>query len=1000
MAVFSIGLVLFMALTGQLKRFFLEDDPFPQQETSLPEGSKNKFTLNWDDPKHQRSRLGVRGILSDNQSLKIEDSINPVPIELKDAVITIPLYDDTTSKTATRRFDIQAKRMRGDPETSEIKLWDGIVATGSDRSRIETDSVTINYLEEDNLVRVVSEKPFRSSIAGSAEMVGESGFEGEIVDDQGLRVLRLKPPVVVAIDRERGREFLGMTTDTSDEVTESERIILIGTGDTQLIRGVPSESTQLDVVKFTGGVSVFVAPSSTPIHPRPDVPPEHFWCEDLDLVVDAASYQVEEMKARGPNKPVQFAFLVEPQKTGRPQIFRAEGSELYWNKNNALAHWGSGGAVISGPPCRIRANEAVFNTEDRVCEFGGGITGVIDLSKLAIKTHDDPTLWKRSLSIQADRGSLTLDPAEDDSYLILESEPGQNLSISDISGAGITVEGRRLAMSHDQTRLSLSGQPAQLFDSNNRIESKTIDYLTLTGEFLFAGGVNANIADYSPYVRKDGKDESNEPEIAQITLKAAQATLEWNSEAEAFERVEADGLGKVLDFNYELPNLQVTGRGHHLTWLLSEERLIFRGPHLQEVVVAGDQPTPLSFSAHEIAMNLGEWISELSGSARILFNADLSGDGLLEPCEFTADELQAKFRRVPEDPDDSPKSGPSSVRNTPFELVHAHASANEVNPLRFRSTTFEVGGTDLEVNQIDRSLVLQGQGRQWLYYELSGNQYQATAERITVRGEPPNYTAKLSGNAEILLEISRAPSKQSISGPWTFKTDEVVATFSQSSSGALLKSVSIARSFSGENRDQTVTLAGHGMRWTADQRRLVMGGGDQLQTLTRIHRERRDEIVCRSIDLVESPNFGLVSYCRDVLRATFHHFEEGTSSRFRVRSDHLLLTAKRVEDQFDLNEVSFWDRVSFDGDDLQVLADRALYEHQKSQITFAGDPQNPPQILKGAAPEKVGNPIRILRRGGRYEIELPRGFYGMERERLESLLELFKEDSRGKKSDR
>ncbi|MEM7260718.1 MAG: hypothetical protein AAF488_01920 [Planctomycetota bacterium] len=1045
--VFSVGLVLFMALTGQLSRFIQEDrDPFASDDWADDSTRHNQVVIYDPDVKNGRPRFSLRGVIDSSEPLKINDTQMGKRATVRDAVLEMPLYPKNPTESTPRKFTLTASRVDYQPDTGEIELSAGIVGFSDHGARFETEGLAVSWSENPDgsrRIELEGNKPVRL-VYPAIELFGESGFEGTVDDEIGIGSLSIKPPVVVALRREESSGFLGL--DSSEPGAEAgERIFVISEGPLTIERDAV---TRTATARFTGRVSMFNAPTSTSLHPRPDVPKEHFSCQRLTLDLDS-TMALGRASAEGLDQPVRAVFLVNNEP------YALEGDTLEWVKDREAVLTGENGVSVQGPIGDLLAQRARLRPTDRRCFLDGGIEAVIHAAKLPGAEEASDPRAQNSWVLTADeavvefagaRGSGT----EGSGFHLIRArslEPGQ-LKVAENATPGATLRGTELEYSAVTQTLEVRGGDGQrpTFVERESNVAATVIRLQVEEQVLaFDGNVIGSLHEIPVEPERLPKAMRGKEPPERFDVKCERLALEWKpidgeeSARRRLHRIRSESGPEPLQFDVFGPQ-HLTLRGHTLEWKAETGRLEVGGEGRQQLVIT-EGTVAFELAAATLSFEAGSSIARASGDVDVKALRSFLVQRPLDADEdrwahLECDEVQVELRPLDSNEDQAETKDESII-------VSVVASAAENGWVTIHDGMVSARGRALAWTPQDGGLTVDGDGLQRFEYTDADGDHALEARSIRAERVGDSKSVKLILDGAVTAELQqRFPAKpgQRQSKPpieWEVRTDHLEAILvviepePKASSDrddekaqprveldTLLAEGEVeVRSSSlgsaGENDDPRldgpVVFNGKTCEWdrTSQRLRVHSGGGEALQSVRLGEEGRRDEIVAREI-VVGRRGDSVWIFFQDVLRATFH-VDEATRKEndkvpdsFRMLCDNLLINLVRNdrdaapdENALTLREAIAWKSVSFKGGTTQIVAERAVFRAATQSVTFHGLPGQPPRVIDsaGSTPD-LGDPIVVHKRRNGFAVDIKGRGTPIDLSQIRAVLKLLEKNDR------
>ncbi len=1056
LGVFSVGLVLFMALTGQLNRFIQDErDPFSSTAWDSGDPRKNDVEIHVPDMKNGRDRFTIRGVIDSNEPLQINDTQIRKRAMLRDTVLEMPLYDiaGKPGDSAPSMFKLEAAKVVYEPEASKVMMDSGIVGTSDNGARFETESVEVSWDDNptDSRFTLVGSDPIRL-LYPAIEMYGETGFTGSIDHAIGLGSVTIKAPVVVALRRDAGSGFLGLestpapnTSKTDPGGTTAERIFVISDGPLVITRDPKSRSA---TATFTGGVSVFNAPHSTALHPRPAIPAEHFRCEDLVLNL-GSDMGLASATATGVKEAVTATFLVGQTN----ETYTLRGQTLTWVSRGDAMLTGPEGVSVEGPIGRLSARSARINPAERRCYLETSIEALIHAARLPGASPDADRRSRSWWKLSADRAVVEFasktkgdEPNPQGNFKLIRatSTEAGGVAVVEQAKGGSRLTGTTLEYSSANQTLEIRGDTQRpTFNEGESSLASNIMRLKVADESLeFIGEVSGRLYGLdSPQLQtalpKAQANDYAEVDCDELEMtwrsveRDARTTLEDqpSGQRRRLDRVVAKSGSSPLSFDLYADQQQLTLRGDDLVWTADSSTIRVDGKGRQVLLVRDvDGALGLQMDAKELEFNIATSVAKatglVEGRTRRSFVVGKSGGAEDRWVSWKCHEVEAEVSR-PEDSDSEKAADPKGKRAT-IKLARASALPDEF--VEIDDGIISARGQSLTWNPVEGTLEVEGKGRQSLSYgeELRTHTLTATKIRLEQVGDDSSAVrAILDGEVfgqleqRYAIDPNSGEARQSLI--WDIKTEHldalltVVETTSTEDStksqrqlelDTLVAAGGVQISSATLNDQGPLSFSGSRCTWDRRTQRLrVHSEEESLQSLRLGPPDRRDEIVAREIVIGRQGDEVWVFF-QDVLRATFFVDEKTRAGRddvpesFRMLCDNLLvnlvgLGAKVDNPDVTIREAISWGGVNFTGGDHQVVAERAVFKAANQSVTFHGRPGKPPSILNsGAGSQDLGDPIVVRKRRNGFQIDIQGSGSALDLDEIQGVLRLLDKKER------
>lgn len=922
LAVFSVGLVLFLVVTGQFGRLFRGTDssePVPSwvRESQLASEGNKVVYLKKDWGKRVVFRL--EGYLDEVTGLGVQfgEQVS-APTTLTRARIVIPMEESVAGSasalTTLTELTLEAGKVVYDnnpDRAAALVLSEGLVCTADDGSRFETRSISIEYdknLEEANLH---GEDPVEVRFP-AITIYGRRGLEGVVDSTNGLRELSIRPPLVVVLDQARGGTLLGLEGDLPESAASGPaaptQIYLLSDGPLVIDR------TQHRAT-FTQHVTVFRAPPQVASDPPAPREPR-FDCTELELRFDPTTLRFVGAQARRGTEPVRVTL---------EDGSRLHGDRLDWLEGQREAVL-DGNVHYASRLGEFEARQARYTPALRQCRLEAVHAQLRGRELSSSNSSGAPAATERMLgdwSMAADeaefvvgerRGSGTEGRTRLRNFQARSRSPG-TLIIREVREPGARLTGETLTYDGATDRLVLtgSGDRRPLFvDGGNRTAADTVELRLAERELIFEGTVDCHLQDVPvedasalpAWLSERGPDDH-------ARVQAARLRLAWN-ELQQFSLVEALAHGRTDAPERSPPTwvrLDWIGRdpftleGERATWTALDSRILLTG-----------KPARVRYRGDLVELN-GELVRFELG-ARSLYAEDSSHVTLLvRDLELLRHHLEG---------------APSSPRARAHEMAApVPAAASELGELR---SVVKVVGPKVQVD---------------LPLPISAANGNAPGETVGTNG----------GRGPPALPL------QAVRG-WNDRGGEIV-----------LQQHRIDRT-TGQQRE-TLAVAGQDLSWDATSQRLVLQG-EGRQRLERFGILGRDTLSARKVTLHTDTQRALLD---GEVAARFHQRPPGSRGAgpnqpstlpWDVKAGHVVLDFRRVEEagetRFEVDTLAARGRISVTSTENGVAFDGAACdwsaELQMLRV-FDPDDRTSVQTFRHAAGDRASDvrarEIRVTR---------------------------------------
>jgi len=1043
LAVFSVGLVLFLLLTGQFGRLSRDGGSSREEAATpietLPGGpTRGEKRITYQEYDYDRGRLvfTLRGAIEGSSEMRITS--NPEELgqarALRDAEVEVPLYPAGDAAAAPEDvFLLRAARVEYVPKADVgpelVRLEGAIHGEGRQGTpSFDTEDVLL-ALRPDEPARITGEKRVEI-VYPAVTLRGQKGFRAAVAGSQGIGDLVVHGPLVVALSPDEEGSILGFRGDAvfvdGAGAREPTRVHLYS-------RGPMHIDTAGDAAVFDGPVVIYQVPATTSLDPPAEasLPESRFHCEKLRLELDPASRRITRLVASRVTKPVEVHLA---------DGYRVEGNELVWSDGEQEALL-DGDVRIIGDLGEFRAGRARIHPDRGICWLVGGIEARVRGDALAVKGEGDGE-WRRRLGgewiLAGDRAELHYSRTPQGQRLDLFralAAPGERVTIREDRSGGALLLGAEMV--YDPTtgaiRILPGSEPGALRpefrEGRSEGSADRIDLALVRPELTFDGGVDLLLVDPPVDASGDLPKWLAPGRDASTRVTAERVRLHWD-EMNRLQGIEAwrGAAPLVLDHRSEEP-FRLTGDS--VAWNGPEGTIRASGEERQHLVFA-DRAEIL---ARELAFSLITWIARGDGEVHCVATlpAPSSGDGAAPaPVTIDGDHIEISLRPPAED---------SAAGGTPAP-AGAPAAPEAVDPLRSRDVlgargwsdapgtlaieqgAFRAFGDALDWDAVAGVIRLHGDGRQRVLHHGPEGPDELTAESIIYRSEERRLV--LEGDTHARIHQGSLPAKESVENGslvWDVTAGSLEAHF-RPVPGGEEGAVALARIVAGggvvlTQDESEIEFRGDAAEWdiASERLRVFSENAQGLQTLYR-GRERRDEIVSREILLVRpAARSGKTSerievLFIDVLSATIHLEESAANDTdrpdtFSLRADNLLLglsgTKERISEKVSpipIDEARAWGNVDFRGGDYRIYSHRAMFRRAARTLAFYGhERQKVTILLQGQATIPPSNEMELeYRPGAGYRLnDRPAGGQWSVRN-IEEALEAFDRKDRGEKA--
>ncbi|MCI0652051.1 MAG: hypothetical protein L0Z55_09220 [Planctomycetes bacterium] len=1034
LAVFSVGLMIFLVATGQLGRLFqagsaaraptIAEDPFERE----PE--RNALSFNSMDHDLGRLRFELHGYLPEVATLNPKDF--SADRTFSDVSIRIPLYDDEPGQPPavepTSHFSLQAKEATLDSDQNRLSMTERITCEGADGMRVETTSLVLRWDQDRTNVTIEGDHPVMLEHP-QIRLHAEGGIESRLATKTGLGVTMLKPPVVVAVDR-RG-SFLTLGADQA-EVEEGEHLIFVSRKDPLVIDNATKTAN------FPGHVSMYTAvlADSRGLHPPPPPPATSVDWPGLQLQFDKDMNLRSAQSAAGSAGSAVRVLLSD--------VNVLEGARWEWTREGTeeWIHFADG-VRLTGPHGEFTAREAwVYPVQNRCVlseEIHARLAGDPERKGSGVR---QAVAWMLS----ADWAELFYDAArksrgaDEQSGLPRElrqvtrfratSKKVRGVTIVEDFPAGARLSGSAIEFDGDRGILRLTGVPddrdaAPLFEEGkNRMIAGAMELGLGARRVDFQDGVDGYLHSLPEGVGIEQKEVAARlKDGGSSELHSDRASMTWG-EDRRLDAVLAErgSAGTPATFRFTGDGAAVDLAGDKVEWTRAVGAIVASGESGKQALSTETANMFAGVIRYRPAENVAEAEEKVHIRADGISLLPRAKDGAAaqgradgaaqEFVDVFCERLVAQLRTSAE------REALKKERGRSAPLVKsAQAWGNATEGVQITDGAVVAEGERLSFDDDSGLLVLDGKGRQRVFHVADAGRDEMSAQRITILRD--ERAVELDGDVYCALHQRNHPEwredEDAPQVPWRIHAGAMKAVFpaealaarsgdsrAKNKQAALNSAPThfLARDHvTIDNTELGVHVEGSACEWTgADQRlRVFSESGTGVQTCY-YGVAPRDEIVAREISIVyvSGGPRRLNIFFEDVVNATVHSRQEKERNaeiplEFRMSAKNVLATVEQPEGaaaEGMLREVLAWEDVNFQGGNYRVLAHRCAYEAQASNVTFFGDPPSDPvyAIVDGSR-SLQGDPfiIRITETG--YEIST-KGRYPWDVAGLEEMLEL------------
>ncbi|HIA27350.1 MAG TPA: hypothetical protein EYN79_04400, partial [Planctomycetes bacterium] len=384
LGVFSVGLVVFLFLTGQ---FSISDEnpdgvsPIEPIETT----DLNRVTHHSYDYALGRLRFTLRGEVDLTSGLVLSPENLVSQRDLISASIEMPVYAEGRTDPVDQIL-IRADRIITDPGGQQAEVVGQLHAIGAGGSpQLTTRDMRFRWADGED-IRIQGSSAVQ--VAWPAlELRGANGLDGSIGSGTGLNSLRFSPPLIIAV---KGN---GSEGETGLEGHPGRQIRILCNGPMTL------EGAQ-KIAHFEGGVQIFESDPDAPLDPTLAAPQRHIYADFLDLHLEPTTRRLVKIEARRRDHPVTIHL---------GGGIRVEGERLDWSEGESQIRL-SEGIVIHSEVGTFHAMEATVLTGESRCIVSGGVTG--SLRSMAISSGTPDPEAESNWSVEAESAEFHFDEGQ------------------------------------------------------------------------------------------------------------------------------------------------------------------------------------------------------------------------------------------------------------------------------------------------------------------------------------------------------------------------------------------------------------------------------------------------------------------------------------------------------------------------------------------------------------------------------------------------------------
>ena len=950
LGVFSVGLVVFLLLTGQFQG---TEETFENIETEPPLETieQNHVTLPFYDYSLGRLRFTLRGLIDLSSGLVLSPDNLVNQSDLLDASIEMPVYAVGRTEPIDKII-FEAQRVVTDPGGEEAQVVGDLRVIGAGGSpEMRTRDMVIRWADGED-IRIEGHSPVKV-VWPELELFGSSGMHGSIGSGSGLNSLSFAPPLIIAMKGMVNED--GVVTEQGLDGAPGRQIRVLCNGPMTL------KGTE-NWVRFDGGVQVFEAQPDDPIVPQQAAPPRHIFADYLDLHLEPITRRLVRIQGSRRENPITIHL---------GGGVRVEGNQLHWQNGEARVRL-SQGVLIHSDLGTFEAQEATVLTQDGRCIISGGVTGKLVGQAITMGSGESQNegLWHviaEDAEFQFQDGELLT--------LTARAAQGQMVVIEEQHPEGARIEGEELRWLANEQQIevfSAADQRAVFSAGNNRIEAKSAALSIGKPRLVFAGGVQAQLGELptgptSTVPKWLGENPSS-------LVEADQLTLQWDAQ-QRLKQLDAVAGEEPLSLQIQgLESLRL--QGSQLQWRGIDGVVRIEGAGRQQIRL-GDRA---ELTADRLRLSLAE--SQASGEGMVEARI---GPSAASQVVIGCDEVVVSL--ATDAMPDTSAEGATEI--PPGSVIAVRALGHDGRKVEIDDGTILARCEELLWDAVKQRYRFQGKGLQQV--EVAGEEQDPDiieAQMITL--DPVAATALLQGQAAARVYLGNASAGEAVETDrklaWNLSAERIDAKLDLSGEQIRLVDVQASNSVQLQQPQGSIEFRGQHCHWDQLHQRLVLSSqdGQGLQTFVR-GTDPQDEVVAREVVMVRSTVPGkdtperLEVLLSSVLSATFQ-LDPGAEEdvgQFQLRADELLLILREPLEGGSIrpHEVLAWGSTDLRGGPYRILAERARVLLRNRSVELEGGERQPVQVLRDGTSDLPPSRSVKLTWGSRgYRVEsMPRG---------------------------
>ncbi|MGE4619600.1 MAG: hypothetical protein AAEJ04_07310, partial [Planctomycetota bacterium] len=824
LGVFSVGLVVFLLLTGQFGGLESASNVDPAAET-FPEVEQNRVTHHSYDYSLGRLRFTLRGEMDLSSGLVLSADNLVSQRALLDATIELPVYAEGRTEPVDQIL-FEAEKIITDPGGEEARVIGELRGRGAGGApEMETRDLRIRWADGEDIL-IDGKSPVQ---VAWPEMLLRSahGLVGSIGSSSGLQELSFSPPVIVA-----------MNSLTWSQDRQSEQQLRIVCDGPITLAGAEQGA------RFDGGVRIFEAPISAPMNPRSPPPLRHIAADFLDLQLEPKSRRLLRIHSERRESPIVI------QLGGG---IRVEGEKLDWKDGDAEVALTDGVSIFSKLGV-FQAQKARVQIGSSRCIVEGGVTGILKSpasgsSDATSVVEGDWTVAANSAQFEFADGKLTT--------LSAHGRNGESVSIQEFGDQGATIVGDELrwrALERELEVLSGGENRALFTDGRNRIESRSAALSLDTTRLVFRDQVAASLAELPRGPEASAPQWLGDEAMA--ILQTDILTMNWDGK-KRLKQLEATAVEMPLQLRVEgRESLQLSGS--HLIWRGADALIRIDGSGRQTLSIG----TRADLKADRLSLSMIEGKATGEGSVEgTLQRPRAAADE--PPVEIHCRSLVVSLGRSQTDGEAAATADATATavqQELPLGRIQAVRAVGDLDsPVRIDDGTIRALGQELLWNATEEQFRFQGPGLQQVEV-YSGTEVPDRIEAETISLDRNAGTAELVGDARALVYLAKQSEQSDDSDAvqedalvWQLSSDRIDAGLKIGQQQIQLQEVVAQGTVRLAQEEGGIEFRGQRCQWDHLNQRLVLSSADGqgLQTFVRGD-EPHDEVVAREVVVVRS----------------------------------------------------------------------------------------------------------------------------------------------------